>query len=103
MELSPKLTERIAALGARYGAERVVLFGSRARGDNRERSDIDLAVFGLPERSAAPFRLALEELPTLLKCDVVLMRDGLDSALAANIERDGVTIYEQGTELSSGL
>lgn len=26
--------------------EKVVLFGSRARGTNRERSDIDLAVFG---------------------------------------------------------
>ena len=34
---------------ARYGAKRLVLFGSRARGDNRYNSDIDLAVYGMPE------------------------------------------------------
>ena len=31
----------------RYGARRVILFGSLARGDVRERSDVDLAVEGL--------------------------------------------------------
>ena len=42
--------EVISALAERIGqnthVERVALFGSRARGDERERSDIDLAVIG---------------------------------------------------------
>ena len=42
------------------------------------------------------FRLALDELPTLLKCDAVAVHDGLDAELLANITRDGVTLYEQG-------
>ena len=33
---------RLAALARRFGAKRLVLFGSRARGDNRPNSDIDL-------------------------------------------------------------
>jgi predicted nucleotidyltransferase len=34
-------------LTSRFGARRVVLFGSFARGDTTERSDVDLAVEGL--------------------------------------------------------
>ena len=96
MNLSPELAARIAALAADCGAERVLLFGSRARGDNRARSDVDLAVFGLPEQAQARFRLALDELPTLLKCDVVAVRDGLDPELLGNITKEGVPLYEKG-------
>ena len=28
------------------GVDKLVLFGSRARGDNQEKSDIDIAVYG---------------------------------------------------------
>ena len=45
--LDPVLTRFRAALDAAYGdrIERVVLFGSRARGDARPDSDYDVAVF----------------------------------------------------------
>ena len=35
----------IAAFAENNSVEKVVLFGSRARGTNTERSDVDLAVF----------------------------------------------------------
>ena len=38
--------EELIALAQRCGLKKVILFGSRARGDCRERSDIDLAVSG---------------------------------------------------------
>lgn len=77
----------------RYGAKRLVLFGSRARGDNRYNSDIDLAVYGMPEGSRSNFWMDCEDLPTLLKFDIVHITDGMNPAFLANIEKDGVTLY----------
>ena len=49
--------------------EKVILFGSRARGDYKERSDIDLAFSG---GNSSEFILTVdEETSTLLKFDVV--------------------------------
>ena len=58
----PVLRRFRAALDEAYGdrIERVVLFGSRARGDAREDSDYDIAVFlrDMPDRFAEMNRLA---------------------------------------------
>lgn len=85
----------IAGLGKKYHAEKIVLFGSRARGDNRERSDIDLAVYGMPEQNRPLFWSDVDDLPTLLKFDLVHITAHTDPALAQIIEKEGVTLYEQ--------
>ena len=96
MDLSPALQKQIAQLGARYGATKIVLFGYRARGDNHTRSDIDLAIYGMPERQQASFYFAVEEeLQTLLKFDLVHITQHTSPALLQNIQKDGVTLYEQ--------
>ena len=50
-----EIYRQLAELARRHGAQRLVLFGSRARGDNKERSDIDLAVYGMPQKKRAAF------------------------------------------------
>ena len=70
-----------------------MLFGSRARGDHHERSDIDLAVYGMPEQNRGTFWLEAEELPTLLKLDIVHISSGMNPEFLHNIEKDGVTLY----------
>ena len=82
-----ELYSQLAALARRYGAKRLVLFGSRARGDNRYNSDIDLAVYGMPPDNRAEFWMECEDLPTLLKFDIVHMQDGMNPAFVANIEK----------------
>ena len=88
-----QLYRQIAAIACELAAKRVVLFGSRARGDNHERSDIDLAVFGLAPERAGRFRQALEDLPTLLSFDLVCVDERTSPALLENIDREGVTLY----------
>ena len=88
-----QLYSQLAALAQRHGAARLVLFGSRARGDHHPRSDIDLAVYGMPENKRADFRLDAEELPTLLKLDIVHILPGMNPAFLQNIEKEGVILY----------
>lgn len=90
-----ELYNQLATLARRYGAKRLVLFGSRARGDNRPNSDIDLAVYGMPEDNRAEFWMHCEELPTLLKFDIVHIQDGMEPVFLANIERDGIELMDK--------
>ena len=88
-----ELYKQLAALARQHGARRLVLFGSRARGDNRYNSDVDLAVYGMPEQNQAAFWMDCEELPTLLKLDVVHIQPGMNPQFLKKIEKDGVTLY----------
>lgn len=91
--IKQKVLTEIRDLAVRHGINRVVLFGSRARGDFRDRSDIDLAVSG---GNAGRFRLAVEEeASTLLKFDVVEMEKSVSCELLAVIEKEGIVLYEK--------
>lgn len=78
--------------------ETLLLFGSRARGDHRERSDIDLAVY-CPDASDSQWFDVLaivEEADTLLMIDCIrLDAEPADSTLRAAIEQDAKVLYER--------
>lgn len=84
---------QLKQLAKKYGAQKLVLFGSRARGDNHYNSDIDLAVYGMPERNRGSFWVDCEDLPTLFKLDIVHISDKMNPKFLNNIEKDGVTLY----------
>ena len=87
------LYRQLAALAKQYGAQKMVLFGSRARGDSGPRSDIDLAVCG---GDVTRFSLDVDEvIPTLLMFDVVDLDEPVQPELRAAIQREGVVIYEK--------
>ena len=91
--LRENLIKEIAALAAKYDLHRVVLFGSRARGDYGERSDIDLAVCG---GNIAEFSVDVEEeTDTLLFFDVVNLDGAVTRELREEINREGVVLYEK--------
>lgn len=91
--LSETLKVEIIDLALQCQLDRVILFGSRSRGDNRERSDIDLAIQG--GDTVAFAASADEDIPTLLMFDVVDLDKPVQSELLEEIRRDGVVIYEK--------
>ena len=93
-----RIYQSIADLGKQFKADKIVLFGSRARGDNRERSDIDIAVFGVSKEKQPAFIQAVGSLPTLLDFDIVFITDNTNEALMKDISQDGVIIMDKFTE-----
>ena len=92
--LPERIESDLTALAERYGISKIVLFGSRARGDNGAKSDIDIAVFGC--RDFPMFSMDVEdEVQTLLKFDIVNMDRKVSEELNEAIQRDGVVIYEK--------
>ena len=81
----------------RYDIEKVILFGSRARGDNKKNSDFDFVIFadGMSELERAKFSLEVEDNDTLFKVDILFFRDDMDGKLKENIIREGQVIYER--------
>ena len=77
--------------------ERAALFGSRARGDHREQSDYDIAVFGtLTSSEKTALRIfCAEELPTLHKIDLIFMEEQAGTPIYDSIQREGIIFYDK--------
>lgn len=84
---------QILSLARKYRVERLILFGSRARGDWRAASDIDLAVSG---GDFPRFALDIEEAAnTLLKFDMVNLNGPVQEELLDQIWKEGIVVYEK--------
>ncbi len=68
--------DAIIRLAHRYGAHDVRLFGSLARGDATEASDVDLLVRFDPDRSLFDHGGLLMDLRDLLGCNVDVVSEG---------------------------
>jgi len=95
--LKKELVEQIVKVILKHDKpKRIVLFGSRARGDFSPVSDIDLAVECV--KSATLIKEVLdEEVDTLLKFDVVDLSKVPDY-LREEIEKEGIVLYEERKE-----
>ena len=87
------VTQEICQLARKYQIEKVILSGSRARGDYKRVSDIDLAVVG---GDFVSFSLDVDEdTSTLLKFDIVNLSGKVQEELLRSIEEEGVVLYEK--------
>jgi len=83
-----------SVLGRYPQLQRAVLFGSRAKGQPRPHSDVDLALFGeLDGLTVEDIAQTLDELPLPYLFDVKDFSRIANAALRAHIQRVGVEIY----------
>ncbi len=101
-DIFPEIVRRIRAVA---NPQKIVLFGSRARGEDRPQSDIDLLVIEdslLPRhRRPIPLYAALADLPVEVDMDVVVYTPaeveewhGASAAFVTTALREGRVLYE---------
>lgn len=85
---------QIRDIAKQHQVKKIVLFGSRARGDYQEKSDIDLAIYDCQDFLEFSCQLE-EEVWSLLRLDLIDMSSvSVSKELIDEIERDGVVLYE---------
>jgi len=95
--LSAEILDELRVVFSRFSAiDRVLIYGSRARGDFRPGSDIDLLVLA-PTMASLEFAqlwMALDDLPIIFRLDVSLCQEVNNPKLMRNMLADGVTLYQ---------
>jgi uncharacterized protein len=87
----------VSIILSRKKAARIVLFGSRARGDPSQSSDIDIAVIddSWTQQDIDNVHSRLEEeAPTALKIDLLAPHLLRNAVLVDRITREGIVIHE---------
>ena len=91
--LPDRVLGELSYFAQKYSIEKIILFGSRARGTNTERSDIDIAVYGGDFEHF--YWDVKEKVHSLLMFDIVQADVAVSDELKQEIKRDGVIIYEK--------
>jgi len=90
-----KVYKQIADFAKEFNVKKVILFGSRARGDNKPKSDIDIAVYGCADFDGFQLKID-EELWSLLHVDIINMDSKyISDELIREINKDGRVLYEK--------
>jgi len=95
------LSEIIEDIAKKYELDSIGIFGSRARGDYRQDSDLDIFIIG---NLTLDDELSLEdELEQVLKIsvDIVRISQGSDKILLKNIINDASVIYSKNNSFEN--
>ena len=79
-DLPERVIRELFSFATKHSVRKIILFGSRARGNNTERSDVDIAVYGGDFDS---FYWDIKE------------DASISEELKKEIKKDGVVIYEK--------
>lgn len=91
--LPDRVLRELFSFARQYSITKIILFGSRARGTNAERSDIDIAVYGGDFDSF--YWDVKEKINSLLMFDIIQADKPISAELKKEIEKDDVVIYEK--------
>ena len=99
--------QKICGVFAKYPqVEKAVLYGSRAKGNYKNGSDIDLTLSGGADLTLQMLYKIMDELDDLLlpyTIDLSIFNDIGDPDVIAHIQRVGVAFYEKGEAVSESV
>ncbi|OGT22056.1 MAG: hypothetical protein A3C55_05390 [Gammaproteobacteria bacterium RIFCSPHIGHO2_02_FULL_42_13] len=86
----------VATITKTSSVQKIILFGSRARGDAEERSDLDIAIMApeISDREWLEICDRIEKTDTLLTIDLVRY-DTAGNKFQEKIKQEGIVIYER--------
>lgn len=97
--------ERIHRVLARYPhVEKAILYGSRAKGNYKPGSDIDLTLLGNADLNLSTLTRIMNDLDDLLlpyTIDLSLFSSISDPDVIDHIQRVGIVFYERAVELTA--
>ncbi len=91
-----EIKETVSPIAMRYGVSKVLLFGSRARGEARPDSDYDFLITKGKLESLLQFSGFCMDLKDAFHAQVDVITDtSFDEYLISEAKKDGILIYEQ--------
>lgn len=89
--LSENVVNQIEGIIKKYKKYNFKLFGSRARGDYKKTSDIDIAIFeNVDKKDEYRIRDDFDKLDIIYKIDLVFITNKIKKEFLESIKKDGV-------------
>ncbi len=91
-----EIKDKTIPIAKAYGISRMSLFGSYARGEAKDDSDVDLYIERGKLRSLLQYFDFIDELENVLHCHVDVVTTGIeDKQFLSAIMQEGVLLYEE--------
>ncbi|GIX42899.1 MAG: hypothetical protein KatS3mg129_2632 [Leptospiraceae bacterium] len=95
-----KYIQKIIEEIKQYQPEKIILFGSRARGNNKPNSDIDIALdINLDFRKKRKLKERIDQISGLYSVDLIFLQDTTDN-FKEKILKEGIILYEKNRSLN---
>jgi len=95
--------DKIKLIAEKYGLKLVVLFGSTAKGNTHQKSDLDLAFYPIKKVNEQKVYEEFVHLFRRADLDLVNLRDTHNHLLRYQILSQGIVLYEQKLGLKSRM
>lgn len=91
-----EIKDKTIPIAKAYGIGRMSLFGSYARGEAKNDSDVDLCIERGKLKSLLQYFAFIDELENVLNCHVDVVTTGIeDKQFLSAILKEGVLLYEE--------
>ncbi|MCR5118952.1 MAG: nucleotidyltransferase domain-containing protein [Lachnospiraceae bacterium] len=91
-----EIKEKTVPVAQQYGIKKMCLFGSYARGEANDNSDVDIYIDKGKLKGLIRYLMFVDELEKNLGCHVDVVTSGIrDKDFLKSIEAEGILLYEE--------